>query len=110
MTVSKRSAALKTYTLWAWLEQNPFKSKEDYPLYDELYYEYQNNSCYWCTLFYRHGDNYVCISKNCPLAKANKSCDGNNSLYNNWFYNKSPKVNAGEIAQIAWQEYKRLGG
>jgi hypothetical protein len=117
----KKSAALKTYIMWSWLEQTG-RDKESYPLYKKLGYDKCSGGCFWC----HHSNNYC---EYCPLAMRGLSCDGFNwntddglmSEYspddtpfriwlNSWSgktRNKEGRIAAGDIAAIAWEEYKK---
>ena len=109
---TKKLAALKTYNIWSWLSTHPGKEKKDYPLYYELGFDKLIDACPWCDI------SFSC--KNCPLDKEGYRCfTGQISLYRIWVdykffdknYNKKEKCEAaGEIANVAWREYKRLGG
>ena len=123
----KKRDALRVHCLWSWLERNPGKDKELYPLFYELGIHECSNECPWCEC-------YLCMDfvptfinencKGCPLFRAGEQCidnDDEDSLYFVWaevIDDPEPSKNdikmaaiaAGDIANIAWEEYKRLGG
>jgi hypothetical protein len=98
-------AALKTYILWSWLEKNNHQAKCRYPLFHELKYSRMNNICPWCDIIY--SKIYECTF--CPLNDVYNRCMDDGSFYDKWFY-ESSAVAAGDIAAVAWQTYKQLGG
>ena len=116
----EKSAALKTYVMWAWLEKNPYKWKVDYPLYHKLLIGDELFDCAWCSLYSTFLGGGDC--QGCPLAESTAGCcTDDNSFYNKYqhtkcFMRKGKVANklitgcAGDIARIAWAEYKRLGG
>ena len=97
--MTERTAALKVYVIWAWLAQNPDKNKDEYPLFEELCYIDAPFECPWCHIFDGCTD--------CPLVSCREG-----SLHYQWASNpqdlKLCSKCAGEIARIAWAEYKRL--
>ena len=123
--MTRKEAALNTYILWAWLERNPGKNKKDHPLYYELGLDIFIDECPWCELFRFDYENGEC--NNCPLLSNDMECiDIDSDAYNydspfyKWYFyknkldgfkiSKKAAIAAGEIARIAWKEYKRLGG
>ena len=112
--MTEKYAALLVYVMWAWLEAHPYKYKSmkyNYPLYKELKFYKSLSECPWCRLFWLPDLKLRC--KGCPISKVSRNCFSPSSFFGRWVnspdaFDKS--VNAGEIAKIAWQEYKRLGG
>ena len=119
--------ALKVYCLWSWLERNPGKDKESYPLFYELGIHKFTSECPWCEYYLSMDIVLTRINENCkgcPLFRAGEQCidnDDEDSLYFVWaevIDNPDPSkkdikmasIAAGEIARVAWEEYKRLGG
>ncbi len=121
-----KRAALRSFVMWSWLSRQgrlsrkewPFSIKIMYPLFLELGYHKDSYYCPWCSLF-AETCNLVGKRKkrmqHCPLSDHfNKgSCCYPNSLYGQFVLADSTKESqrvAGDIANIAWREYKRLGG
>ena len=109
--MSKKLAALKVYCLWSWLERNPGRHKSGYPLFKELEINKSKNQCPWCDIWWHRR----CRSwrSMCPLYRVGEGCIHTDSLFYTWYYSKDLEDKArvaGEIARIAWEEYKRLGG
>ena len=106
-----RRAALRVYVMWSWLEQHPEARKENYPLFFELRFYRDYAACPWCTLWLRTAcelDDTIC-----PLNAIGEACPRDDSIYAIWQDTTSMTLRsrmAGEIAKIAWAEYKRLGG
>ena len=105
-------AALKVYVLWSWLERNPGRKKEEYPLFYELQLNKNLNRCPWCANYW---DKSKYCSK-CPLTRAGKSCRLYRSPYVMWsnytYYSygstQAASKAAGDIAIVAKKEYERL--
>lgn len=112
-------AALKVYCLWSWLSAHPDKWKSDYPLFQELIINRPNSSlCPWC-------DIHRGKCSNCPLGVVGELCGDGRSWFHIWI-NAGRRYQtfalekqrtalldergwaAGEIARIAWNEYKWL--
>ena len=113
----QKNHALKVYILWSWLERNPTESKENHPLWDELGYRAYRSGCAWCSVYLESW------CDGCPLNEVDQACCNGETWYDLWWKagwglpeNLSPlnmrvrKEMAGNIAQVAWAEYKRLGG
>jgi hypothetical protein len=119
----RKLAALKTYILWAGIEARGLKKKNEYPLFHELYYWSMIFSCPWCDMLgHIIGIEPARCERYCPLSqyemerceKLNgnfdiSSCIDAGSLYHSWIHSYSRK-DAGDIAAVAWKEYKKLGG
>ena len=104
--MTEKYAALAVYNLWSWLEANPDAGKQDYPLYDELRIKECMDMCPWCELFRIR---FTRICSGCPLDRAYSNCFSDGSMFDCWNRNSRRSVAAGEIARIAWKEYKRVG-
>jgi len=118
--MTEKQAALMTYIMWSWLERNPGKKKSQYHLFYELGFYKFISKCPWC--------DYYDGCDPCPLAMNNEMCinyiDGKpaRSFYDTWvsytyddsqkcdYMKKRAQIAAGEIARVAWEEYKKLGG
>lgn len=119
---SIKLVVLKTYVLWAWMEQRLVSTrrrthKDEYPLYEELHIFRQVAECPLCTKFFSS----IGCGK-CPLALAGYNCFKAKSPFAAWkdfvklerMENK-PTVDdairaAGEIARVCWNAYKDIGG
>ena len=113
--MNEKLDALKVYCMWSWLERNPTQYKLDYPLFVELGFGKSKTHCPWCVRWIRDLRSSKCGNPDseCPLYRAGECCLDTGSLYDVWYYNEDSGKRsraAGEIARIAWQEYKRLGG
>ena len=122
--MNEKLDALKVYVLWSWLERHPDCYKSDYPLFFELGFNKALHRCPWCDIWW----NKECTDEDdgCPLYQVGECCTERDSLFNRWFEitgvnfflstdeeaeEKAESVRtAGDIARIAWAEYKRLGG
>ena len=109
--MDEKQAALKVYVLWAWLELNPGCDKKEHPLYLDLNIGQLILECPWCELYRRKNDNCV----GCPLVeRVDERCMITDSWYERWemdiFFPGECSIAAGNIAALAWSEYKRLGG
>ena len=119
--MNEKLAALKVYCVWAGIEVRNLGLKMDYPLYEELKINEEAQACSWCEMVGQgKGAVNELLCKKCPLWKADCCCN-HSSLYAQWrlcaFGFAPTKHNtavmqrtAGDIAAIAWKEYKRLGG
>ena len=109
--MTEKQAALKVHILWSWLASHPGHDKREHPLYMPLHIDQLYLDCPWCEL-YRSRDGGNCDG--CTLAKVNDKCTEYGSWYDRWEFNlpyqHGYSVEAGSIATLAWQEYKRLGG
>jgi hypothetical protein len=119
----RKLAALGVYILWAGIEARGLKKKNEYPLFNELHYWAINFSCPWCDMLgHNTGIEPARCERYCPLSqyemekceKLNSnftisSCVDVGSLYYSWVHSFSRK-DAGDIAAVAWNEYKKLGG
>lgn len=107
----RRLAALKVYCIWSWLASHPGHDKREHPLYWDLHIDQLYLDCPWCDL-YRSRDSVNCAG--CPLSNVNEDCAEYSSWYAHWEVNlpfqSGYSIEAGNIATLAWQEYKRLGG
>jgi len=109
--MNEKLAALKVYCLWAGIEARSLNRKKDYPLYKELRFNEEAQECTWCEMVGQgNGDIDELLCRKCPLWKNNYWCCNRSSLYSQWRLYDSMKKAAGDIAAIAWKEYKRLGG
>ena len=115
----KKLAALKVYVLWSWLEQHPDKTKKQHPLYAEIGLATLLCGCPWCDIYLKWGGCHLLNGDKCPLDLAGMNCKEPWAPFNKWYarlYRYSSeelrvkREAAGEIARVAWQEYKRLGG
>ena len=111
----QKKAALLSYVLWSGMEENKAIAKIHYPLYNELGFVNMRDNCSWCEHLMEydsHDNDEKC--RNCPLLKAgNGSCNSMNALFDSWAFSGNAKekaICAGDIARVAWAEYKRLGG
>jgi len=98
--MSLRQVALKTYIMWSYLEQHPMDDKNDYYFYYPFYYDYMRGDCPYCE--YHTGGCNKCILLN---------CNEHDSYFDTWDNSRNRKVRriaAGNIAKIAWEDYKRL--
>ena len=107
----RRLAALKVHILWAWLASHPGHDKREHPLYRALRIGQPYLECPWCELYRSRHDDHNCTD--CPLAEVDARCTVHGSWYDCWKRNipfqSGYSVEAGNIAGLAWQEYKRLG-
>lgn len=117
--MNERLAALKVYCLWSWLASHPDKGKKDYPLFEELIVSGPDSPlCPWCEAYY--------LCETCPLSAVGQGCEGG-SWFDVWTRageryetflpeeQRAALLNerswaAGEIARLAWKEYRRLEG
>ena len=128
--LDKKLAALLVYCKWSWLESHPDKCTYEYPPSQKLnFFEFENH-CPWCELYFSTKGAGTTICTGCPLDELGEKCVGSdveNSLFkesrkfsvgDKTFLSRSEieeikrksRVAAGEIARIAWAEYKKLGG
>jgi len=108
--MNEKLAALKVYCLWAGIEARNLSRKKDYPLYKELKFNKEAQKCSWCEMVGQGNDTVdESLCKKCPLGKDNYCCCYRSSLYSQWLCSSTHRP-AGDIAAIAWKEYKRLGG
>lgn len=107
----RKRMALLIFIKWSWKSRNPGRSFDEeygWKIGIELEPDYESG-CPWCSMFTR----YNC--GRCPiLHETGSDCMTQDSLYrratSSLSSDKDKKVAAGEIANIAWKEYKRLGG
>ena len=113
--MNEKLAALKVYCLWAGIAEGKLCKKMDYPLFLELGIHLCEHHCPWCEIFNKNTYiSRVLCTHDCPLGKVSP-CYEYDSLYEEWrLFSKVTKEEramlAGDIATIAWKEYKRLGG
>ena len=110
--ISEKFAALLMYLKWSRLEQRGEYTAgvaEHIPLHK--YFAYSP----WCELHNPYKDRVAGVNtapkgcSGCPLDKAGQCCFGPGSWAQR-FYAGGKAAMAGNIARVAWQEYKRLGG
>jgi len=121
--MTEKQAALLTYVMWSWLEANPGKRKKDHPFFYELGFSSFFDYCPLCELF--RFDDECGDCHNCPLLLRDMECVyshnyNHDSPFYKWNYysnnlvnykvSKEASIAAGEIASVAWEEYKKLGG
>ena len=124
----KRYAALLVYLKWSYIERFGYEPNELEDRFDALGINLSRFEacCAWCELF-RSGiadglEARTCTIK-CPLVRAEQHCFMTMSWFNcvsmenrykiqgdNYPKYMTGKVAAGNIAALAWKEYKRLGG
>lgn len=101
-TTTPKLAALLVYIKWAKIERTEVYAHP----YSNLCVDLSKfeADCPWCSLY--HEAFMYCPG--CPLDEEEQNCFASKS----WYYlgSHGNKVAAGNIARVAWQEYKRLGG